>query len=134
MGPLADRVGVSDMQLTALTAGMINHSGGNVDEISFSKSTTRRSRATAKATGAKKVKENYLCSNGQINFDGKLLTDLGGFGKVNRLAVVIVEEAENQLLCITKTEDATGKTEAVAVGKALEAWVIKKVCCLTGFD
>ena len=45
---------------------------------------------------------------------------------MNRLAVVIVQEAENQLLCITKTEDATGKTEAVAVGKALEAWGIKK--------
>ena len=72
------------------------------------------------------MKENFLCSNGQINFDGKLLTDLGGFGKVNRLAVVIVQEAENQLLCITKTEDATGKTEAVAVGKVLEAWGIKK--------
>ena len=47
---------------------------------------------------------------------------------------MIVQEAENQLLCITKTEDATGKTEAVAVGKALEAWGINKVCCLTGFD
>ena len=80
------------------------------------------------------MKENFLCSNGQINFDGKLLTDLWGFGKVNRLAVVIVQEAENQLLCITKTEDVTRKTEAVAVGNALEAWGIKKVCCLTGFD
>ena len=104
---------------------------GNVDEISLSESTARRSRATARATGAKKVKENFLCSNGQINFDGILLTDFWGFGKVNRLAVLIVQEAENQLLCITKTEDSTGKTEAVEVGKALEAWGIKKVCCLT---
>ena len=104
---------------------------GNVDEISLSKSTARRSRATARATGAKKVKENFLCSNGQINFDGNLLTYFWGFGKVNRLAVLIVQEAENQLLCITKTEDSTGKTEAVEVGKALEAWGIKKVCCLT---
>ena len=82
MGPLADRVGVSNMQLTALTAGLINHSGGDVDNISLSKSTTRRSRATAREMGAAKVKENFSCKNGQINFDGKLLTDLGGFGKV----------------------------------------------------
>ena len=77
MGPLADRVWVSDIQLTALTAGIINHSGGNVDEISLSKSAARRNRATARATGAKKVKEIFLCSNGQINFDGKLITEDG---------------------------------------------------------
>ena len=50
---------------------------------------------------------------------------------MNRLAVVAAQEAENQLLCITKTEDATGKTEAVAVGRALETWEIKKSLLLT---
>ena len=122
MGPLADRVGVSNMQLTALTAGLINHSGGEVDNISLSKSTTRRSRATAREVGAAKVKENFSCKNGQIKFDGKLLTDLGGFGKVNRLAVVAAQEKDNQLLCVMKTDESTGKTEAEAVGKALEDW------------
>ena len=58
----------------------------------------------------------------QINFDGKLLTDLGGFGKVNRLVVVAAQEKDNQLLCVTKTYDSTGKTEAEAVGKTLEDW------------
>ena len=120
MGPLADRVGVSDMQLTALTAGMINHSGGDVADISLSKSTTRRRRATAREVGAAKVKKDFSCQNGQINFDGKLLTDLGGFGKANRLAVVVAQEEENQLLCVTKTDDSTGKTETKAVKKALE--------------
>ena len=37
----------------------------------------------------------FRVSAGQINFDGKLLSDLKGFGKVNRLAVVLVQEAEN---------------------------------------
>ena len=132
MGPLADRVGVSNMQLTALTAGLINHSGGDVDNISLSKSTTRRSRATAREMGAAKVKENFSCKNGQINFDGKLLPDLGGFGKVNRLAVVAAQEKDNQLLCITKTDDSTGKAEAV--GKALEDWGLKESIIACGFD
>ena len=100
MGPLADRVGVSDMQLTALTAGMINHSGGDVADISLSKSTTRRRRATAREVGAAKVKKDFSCQNSQINFDGKLLTDLGGFGKVNRLAVVVAQEEENQQMTL----------------------------------
>ena len=43
----------------------------------------------------------------------------GGFEKVNRLAVVAVQEDENQLLCITKTKDATGKVEVDAVKEAI---------------
>ena len=35
-----------------------------------------------------------------MNFDGKLLQELGGIEKVNRLAVVAVQEEENQLLCV----------------------------------
>ena len=45
MGPLADRVGVSDMQLTALTAGMINHSGGDVADISLEEDELQRERS-----------------------------------------------------------------------------------------
>ena len=127
MGPLADhRVGVSNMQLTA---GLLNHSGGDVDSISLSESTTRRSRATAREVGAAKVKENFSCKNGQINFDGKLLINFGGFGKVNRLAA---QEKDNQLLCVTKTDDSTGKTEAE--GKALEDWELKESIIACGFD
>ena len=36
----------------------------------------------------------------------------GGFEKVNRYAVVAFQDDENQLLCITKTKDATGKDES----------------------
>ena len=116
------------------TAGMINHSGGDVADISLSKSTTRRRRATAREVGAAKVKKDFSCQNGQINFDGKLLKDLGGFGKVNRLAVVVSQEEENQLLCVTKTDESSGKTEAEAVKKALEDWGLKDLIIACGFD
>ena len=43
---------------------------------------------------------------GQINFDGKLMKGLEGYGKVNRLAVVLVQETENKLLCIAKMEQS----------------------------
>ena len=54
-----------------------------------------------------------------MNFDGKLLQELGGTEKVNRLAVVAVQEEENLLLCVTKTEDSTGKVEADAEKEAI---------------
>ena len=41
---------------------------------------------------------------------------------MNRLAVVAVQEEENQLLCVTKTEDSTGKVAADAEKEAINNW------------
>ena len=71
-------------------------------------------------------------SPSQINFDGKLLQELGGTEKVNRLAVVAVQEEENQLLCVTKTEDSTGKVEADSEKEAINNWGLSEgiiACC-----
>ena len=101
VGPAADRLGLSHQQATAFLYSNINNSGGNLDEIA-----ARRSRATARAKGATSIKDSYTFLIGQINFVGKLLGDLeGSFDKVNRLAVVAVQEEGNQLLCIAKTDD-----------------------------
>ena len=43
------------------------------------------------------------------------------------------QENDNQLLCVTKADDSTGKTEAEAVGKALEDWGLKKSIIACGF-
>ena len=58
----------------------------------------------------------------QKNFDGKFLTDLGGFGKIHRVAVFLVPEDEYQILCISKAESGTEKTEAGIVHAALLDW------------
>ena len=47
---------------------------------------------------------------------------------MNRLAVVAVQEEENQLLCVTKTEDSTGKVEADAEKEAINNWGIIACC------
>ena len=62
----------------------------------------------------------------------KLLQELGGTEKVNRLAVVADQEEENQLLCVTKTEDSTGKVEADAEKEAINNWGLSEgiiACC-----
>ena len=53
--------------------------------------------------GAQEVRDNFSLTLGQVNFDGKLLDDL------NRLAVLVVKETENQILGIAKTANATGE-------------------------
>ena len=53
---------------------------------------------------------------------------------MNRLAVVAVQEEENQLLCIAKTENSTGKVEADAVKEAIDNWGISDGVIACGFD
>ena len=55
------------------------------------------------------MRDNFSPTLGQVNFDGKLLDDLNGLQKVNRLAVLVVKETENQILGIAKTANATGE-------------------------
>ena len=134
LGPTADRVGVSNNQLTVLCAALTDHGGGDIDDISLSKSTCRRSRTTARSEMAADVRKNFSCSFGQISFDGKLLKDLFGPEKMNRLAIVLVEEPESQILGIMKTADGTGRIEAEAVKRVLDTWEISEKIIACGFD
>ena len=109
VGPTADRLGLSNNQLTTITAVIANHAGGELDDLSLSKSTARRHRASGRRDGAQEVRDNFSLTLGQVNFDGKLLDDLNGLQKVNRLAVLVVKETENQILGIAKTANATGE-------------------------
>ena len=128
VGPAADRLGLSHQQATAFLSSIINNSGGNLDEIAVSTS-------TARAEGATSIKDSYTFLIGQINFDGKLLGDLdGGFDKVNRLAVVAVQEEGNQLLWFDKTDDSTRKVEAATVKEALDDWRISDGIIASCFD
>ena len=134
VGPTADRLGLSNNQLTAITAVITNHGGGDLDDVSLSKSTARRSRASARTEAAQQIRDNFSLNFGQINFDGKLLDDLYGSQKVNRLAVVVVKELENQILGIIKTVNAKGKVEAEAVKRTLDTWKLTEKIIACGFD
>jgi len=62
------------------------------------------------------------------------MKDLNGYDKVNRLAVVLVQENENKLLAISKTDGSTGKVEAETVKKVLDEWGIADNIIACGFD
>ena len=113
VGPAADRLGLSNQQVTGVLASIVNHSGGNLDDVSISTSTARNSRTLARKEAVSYIKKTFSFTCGQIKFDGKLLQEFGGTEKVNRLAVVAVQEEENQLLCVTKTVDSTGRNHSL---------------------
>ena len=120
---MADRTCISNNQLVTLTAAFVNHCGGDIDNLSLSESTARRHRMTSQKAGANVVKDSFDRTRiGQINFDAKLLKELGGFGKCDRLVVTLTREDEDQILCIARTVDGTGRTEAETVKSALDDW------------
>ena len=106
-----------------MVALVTNHGGGVINQLSLSKSTARRHRSSARSEQAATIKRDFNSNVGQINFDGKLLADLGGFGKVNRLAVVLIQE-----------EDSTGRTEADKVKEIIDDWNLTEKIIAVGFD
>ena len=134
VAPVSDRLSLTHNQLTVITAALVNHCGGDIHKIALSKSTSRRSRDSRRRSVVTTIKRNFSCAVGQVNFDGKLLPNLYGYGKVNRLAVVLVKENVNQLLCITETADSTGLIEARAVEAALNDWGCAEKIVAMGFD
>ena len=129
LGPAADRLNLSNNVSTSVVAAVTNHGGGYIQELS-----ARPHRASARSEKAITIKRDFICNPGQINFDGKILPGLGGSIKVNRLPVVLVQEEENKILYITKTEDSTGKVEAEKVKEVLESWKITEKIIACGFD
>ena len=121
-------------KLTGLLAAVINNSGGDTGDITLSTSSARLHRAAARKELAVTVREEFSCGVGQINFDGKLMKGLEGYRKVNRLALVLVQETENKLLCITKMEQSTGSVEAEKIKEMLVEWGVAEKIIACGFD
>ena len=59
--------------------------------ISLSKSSTNRLRTASRKEEANLIRRDFNCDIGQGNVDGKLLAELGGFGKVRVTRITGVE-------------------------------------------
>ena len=124
-GLAADRLNMTSTHVTGYLASLINNSGGNVDDIVLSKSLCIRQRGKARSQKSQAIKESFECKDTcQINFDGKLMKDLPGhkLGKINRLAVTLIQESGPKILSISKTDDSTGEGKARRIVEILEEW------------
>ena len=48
-------------------------------------------RTASRKKEANLIRSDFNCDIGQVNFDGKLLAELGGFGKVRVTRITVVE-------------------------------------------
>ena len=61
------------------------------------------------------IRQSFSCPLSQVCFDSKLLPSLSSLGKENRLAIILVQEKENQILAIAHTDSAMGAAEAAGL-------------------
>ena len=59
-----------------------------------------------------------------IHWDGKLLKDITGNEKVDRLPVLVSGQGVSQLLAVPKIASGTGKNQAQTVADTIQQWGI----------
>lgn len=116
-----DRVQLSDRKATYLLAATAEGLGHKVEDININRSSIRRYREKSREEISKNLKEEFHtnCSL-VVHWDGKLLPDLTGIEKVDRLPVIVSGLGIHQLLGVLKLNSGTGEAQAGAVATLLE--------------
>lgn len=82
-------------------------------------------RQKNRETTAAKLKQNYKLNDSEpcvVHFDGKILPDISGKNKVDRLPVIVSNKNGNQLLGVPRIQNGTGKEICSAVFDIISDW------------
>jgi hypothetical protein len=135
-----DRAKVSDrmaMHIISATAVSLGH---DVSELVLSVASIKRAREKYRAVLANNTKIEFLADMRDVNgpwtvhWDGKLLPDVTGKDKVDRLPILVSGQEVDQLLAVPKLLNGTGEAMATAIHNALQDWNIDKHVRAMCFD
>lgn len=130
-----DRTKVTDRQAVHLLAATAHSLGHDVDEITLSRSSIKRARSANREQTATDAKISF---NPQapltVHWDGKLLPDLTGNKKVDRLPVIVTGTDVDSLLGVPKLISGTGQAQADAVVSCLNSWNLSQKVKALCFD
>lgn len=130
-----DRTQVSDRKAVHLLAATAASLGHNVQDFAINRSTIRRTRISVRTEIAELLKESFSPDvQLTVHWDGKLLPDVTGNDKVDRLPVLVSGSGIIKLLGVPKIPSGTGKSMADAVVACLEDWDIKDRVTAMSFD
>jgi hypothetical protein len=108
--------------ILSATAASLGH---DVQELAINRSTIRRTRIETRERIATLIKASFTIDIPLIvHWDGKLLPDICGGNKVDRLPVIVSGGNVSKLLGVPKLTCGTGKAMADAVLGCLDDWNI----------
>ena len=111
-----DRTKVTDREATHILAATAQSLGHKVLGLPLSRSSIYRARRLHRKEVARTVKNEFSPDHALVvHWDGKLLPDISGREKVDRLPVIVSGTRKEQLLGVPKISSGTGKCQASAV-------------------
>lgn len=130
-----DRNKTSDREAVRLIAPIAAALGCDPASLPISRSSVRRFRKKARKEKAETLKREFVPEYPLVvHWDGKILPEIVGAGKVDRLPVLVSWDGHEKLLGVPKTTSGTGFNEATSVYNLLEQWdLIEKVQAMS-FD
>jgi len=130
-----DRNKTSDREAVRLMVPFAAALGHEPSSLPLSRSTIHRMRQQARKEFAEAaVMEYNPCYPIVVHWDGKILPEICGQGKVDRLPVLVSGDGTEKLLGVPKLAAGTGDQEAEAVYSLLKQWgLVDKVQAMS-FD
>lgn len=130
-----DRTQVTDRKAVFVLTATASSLGHDVGQLAINRSTIRRARIETRTSIAALVKETFQPNTPlTVHWDGKMLPELMGNDKVDRLPVIISGAGLSKLLGVPRLPSGTGKAMAEAVIDCLEDWGVKDRVVAMSFD
>lgn len=130
-----DRTKVSDRKAVFVIAETAKSFGHNIDDLALNRDTIRKLRVQHRTQRSADIKAEFRGNIPLVvHWDGKLIPDLIGKEKVDRLPVLVSGEGTSQLLTVAKLPSGTGKAQAAAVFEAIEDWGLANSISAMCFD
>ena len=133
-----DRCKVSDRKAVHIAAAVATSLGRDVNELNINRSSIKRARQlhrTCVVSDLKSSIKNDLKNVSlTVHWDSKLLPDLTGNEKVDRLPILVSGSGVSQLLAVPKLPNGSGEAMAAAVYTAITDWDIQEQVCAMAFD
>ena len=118
-----DRTKVSDRKAVFVLAETAKSLGQNIDELAISRDSIRRRRMEQRVQRTANIQAEFQGNVPLVvHWDGKLIPDLIGKDKVDRLPVLVSGSGVSKLLAVAKLQSGTGQAQAVGVFEAIEHW------------
>lgn len=130
-----DRNKITDREAMRLIIPLSAAFGCNPASLPISRSTIRRARKKARTEYNSNIKKKFdIDSPLVIHWDGKLMPDITGNNKVERLPILVSGNGCEKLLGVPKLTSATGEKISDAVFDIMQQWNVTNKVRAMSFD
>lgn len=130
-----DRTKTSDRNAVMVVASTATSLGFDVNDVVISRSTLQRERKVLRKKIAEDIKQSFSVGTPlTVHWDGKIMEDLTGNEKTERLPILVSGDGNSKLLAVPKLTSGKGGEVAKAVVESLYDWNLQENVQAMCFD